>query len=248
MNTPDEGAIATPKDNAPVLFLFDIDGTLLRGATSVHRESFGHAYRTVYSLPLSLDGVSAAGRTDTWLLAEPLRRHGLGDEEIWDKMPAAFESMQRFAEEYLGDLRDRVLPGIPEVLSALQAHGQLLGLLTGNLSRIALAKLRHAGLGGYFDTGGFGEESEFRADLIPVALRHASVLAGRDIPPGGTIVIGDTPMDIKAGRTHGTHTAGVATGTCSVEELHAAGADLVFPSFEDVSHVVRKLLSQGSRL
>ena len=58
----------------PALYLFDIDWTLIRGGTPAHREAFTPAYREVYGLDLSLDGISAAGRTDTWLLAEPLRR------------------------------------------------------------------------------------------------------------------------------------------------------------------------------
>ena len=35
------------------LFLFDIDGTLLRGGTRVHREAFTYAFQTVYGLPFS---------------------------------------------------------------------------------------------------------------------------------------------------------------------------------------------------
>jgi phosphoglycolate phosphatase len=226
----------------PSLFLFDIDGTLLRGGTEVHREAFAHAYRAVYGVPLSLDGVPAAGRTDTWLLAEPLRRHGMPDEEIWARMPAAFAAMQEYCDRHLGDLRDRVLPGAEQVLAALHGRGELLGLLTGNLSRIAMAKMQHAGLDGYFDTGGFGEESEIRAHLVPVALANASHRAGHPIAARHTAVIGDTPMDIEAGKTHGTRTVGVATSWFSVDELAAAGADLVLPSLADVEEAVRDLL------
>lgn len=238
-----EGVPLAERLKHSALFLFDIDGTLLRGGTGVHRETFGHAYRTVYHLPLSLDGIPAGGRTDTWLLAEPLRRHGMADEEIWEKMPAAFESMQRFAEEYLRDLREYVLPGVPEVLTKLQAHGQLLGLLTGNLSRIAFAKLHHAGLDSYFGIGGFGEASEFRADLVPAALGHAGEITGRETRPGRAVVIGDTPFDIEAGKVHGTRTVGVATGTFSADELWSAGADIVFPSFADAEIAVERLMA-----
>jgi phosphoglycolate phosphatase-like HAD superfamily hydrolase len=226
----------------PGLFLFDIDGTLMRGGTAVHVEAFTHAYRTIYGLPLSLDGVPAAGRTDTWLLAEPLRRQGMPDEEIWARMPEAFAVMQAFAEEHVGDLHDRVLPGVPAVLDALRNRGQLLGLLTGNLSRIAVAKMRHAGLGGYFQTGAFGEESEVRAELVPVALAHAGQAAGAPIPAARAVLIGDTPMDVEAGKAHGTHTVGVATGQFDVQQLSDAGADLVLPSLDPSEPAVAALL------
>lgn len=225
----------------PILFLFDIDGTLLRGSATVHREAFAHAYRAVYDLPLSLDGISAAGRTDTWLLAEPLRRYGLDDESIWAKMPEAFAVMEDYVETHLGDLRDKVLPGVPEVLAGLHQRGHVLGLITGNLTRIALAKMRHAGLLSYVDTGGFGEESEFRAHLVPVALAKASEKAGRPIPVARCVVIGDTPFDIAAGQEHGTETVGVATGPFGEEELRQAGADLVLTSLDDADEAIDAL-------
>lgn len=229
--------------HAPALFLFDIDGTLIRGGTAVHRDAFGHAYRTVYGVDLTLDGIAAAGRTDTWLLAEPLRRIGMAEEQIQGRMAGAFAAMEDYVEEHLGDLRDRVLPGVPDVLDSLRSHGALLGLLTGNLSRIAMAKMRHAGLAPYFDTGGFGEESAVRAHLVPVALAKAGAMVGRQVPAHRAVVIGDTPLDIEAGTLGGTRTVGVATGPFSVEELQAAGAQLVLESFEDVDRAVEALLA-----
>jgi phosphoglycolate phosphatase-like HAD superfamily hydrolase len=186
--------------------------------------------------------VSAAGRTDTWLLAEPLRRHGLSDDEIWSRMPAAFERMQAYVEEHLPDLREQVLPGVPEVLADLDRRGQLLGLLTGNLSRIATAKMRAAGLKRYFDVGGFGEESEIRSPLVPVAIAKAGERAGRVIPAELVVVIGDTPLDIEAGQIAGTRTVGVATGPYSVEALQDAGADLALASLADVRESVEAMM------
>jgi phosphoglycolate phosphatase-like HAD superfamily hydrolase len=225
------------------LFLFDIDGTLLRGSTAVHRDAFRHAFETVYGVPLSLDGISAAGRTDMWLLAEPLRRTGMDPATIRGGMTEAFAVMQEYVDTHLGDLKDKVLPGVPDVLAELRRHNALLGLLTGNLSRIAMAKLRHAGLAQYFDTGGFGEESEVRAHLVPVAMAHASRRAGSPIPASHTVVIGDTPLDIEAGAEHGTRTAGVATGPFGEEILRQAGADLVLSSMADYSMTVPALLA-----
>lgn len=228
--------------DTPALYLFDIDGTLLRGSTEVHRQAFAHVFQTVYGVPLSLDGIPAAGRTDTWLLIEALRRYGVPEQQIRARMPEAFRDMQDYVDRHMGDLRDKVLPGVPQVLSELRASGQLLGLLTGNLSRIAWVKLRHAGLVRYFQTGGFGEESDVRANLVPVALAKASEEAGRTIPASQAVVIGDTPMDVEAGKVHGTLTAGVATGPYTVEQLRESGADLALPSFQDAEAAVTALL------
>jgi phosphoglycolate phosphatase len=225
------------------LFLFDIDGTILKGRTQEHHDAFARAFQGIYGQPLDLNGVLPAGRTDMWLLAEPLRRRGLSNREISDKMPQAFALMEEYVDRHLGDVRVRLLPGIPEVVHALHERGELLGLLTGNLSGIAFAKMRHAGLGSYFETGGFGQESEVRDHLVPVAIRHASDRAGHPIAPSETVVIGDTPLDIEAGRAGGTRTVGVATGPFTQDQLREAGADLVFPSFEDWKRAVKELLA-----
>lgn len=212
------------------LILFDIDGTLIRAGTEVHRASFAHAYRAIYGLELSLDGVAAAGRTDTWLLHEALRRGGVDEGTALRSMSAAFDAMCEYVDRELGDLRGKVLPGVAECLRELHANDALLGLLTGNLERIAHAKMRAAGLDGYFDMGAFGEESAWRPDLVPVALRKAAERSGAMIDPRAAVVVGDTPFDIEAGKVHGVKTCGVATGVIGSEELLAAEPDLVLES------------------
>lgn len=232
-------------DAAPRLFLFDIDGTILRGGTVVHRAAFAHAFQKVYDLALTLDRVKAAGRTDTWLLVEPLRRSGMSDADIWARMPLAFTVMAEYVEEHLADLRGSVLPGVPEVLARLQEMGFLLGLLTGNLSRIACAKMEQAGLAHYFSTGGFGEESMNRPDLVPVALAHAVQTFGLPLNAGQAVLIGDTPLDVEAGQEHGALTCGVATGRFSADVLRVAGARLVLESLADYDRAVEELVRIG---
>jgi phosphoglycolate phosphatase len=194
---------------------------------------------------LTLDTVVAAGRTDTWLLVEPLRRSGVASAEIWEGMPRAFSLMDEYVEEHIADLRKNVLPGVSEVLARLQHLGCMLGLLTGNLSRIARAKMRAAGLDQYFSTGGFGEESTERADLVPVALAHAAETFGVPVGAGETMLIGDTPLDVAAAHAHGALACGVATGRFSVDVLRATGAHLVLESLADHEHAVAQLLRVG---
>lgn len=223
----------------PELFLFDIDGTLLRGSTQVHRQAFAEVFKSFYGIDTSLDGLQAAGRTDTWLFEEPLRHAGLPESDIRKCMPEAFKAMEAYVDQHLDDLHDKVLPGVRQVLAALDEDGALLGLLTGNLRGIAFAKMRKAGLAQYFDTGGFGGESVDRAHLVPVALRHAGEATGHTIQPGRAVVIGDTPLDIAAGANCGTKTVGVATGPFSLEQLAEAGADLVLSSLDEPDMAAR---------
>jgi phosphoglycolate phosphatase-like HAD superfamily hydrolase len=229
------------------LVLFDIDGTLIRAGTEVHRAAFAHAFRTIYGRDLSLDGISAAGRTDTWLLYEPLRRAGLGSAASAALASAAFEAMATYVDAHLGDLRDRVLPGVPQTLAELHRRGAILGLLTGNLERIARVKLRHAGLEGYFDTGAFGEASATRADLVPVALAAAGRAAGAPIPAYRCVVVGDTPLDVEAGKAHGTRVCAVATGPFDVAVLRATRADLVLRSLADPIDSAARIMELAPR-
>ena len=196
----------------------------------------------MYGLPLNLDGVAAAGRTDSWLLAEPLRRHGVADADIWAGMARAFEVMEAFVDRHMKDLRSGILPGVPAVLAGLTARGSRLGLLTGNLSGIARSKMRHAGLAAYFPVGGFGEESVDRGDLVPVAMAHAATRFNVPFDAKNVVLIGDTPLDIAAGQAHGTRTCAVATGRFSVAALETAGADLVLDSLADTDRALSALL------
>lgn len=226
----------------PLLYLFDIDGTLLVGATAAHREAFAHAVLDVYGVTPDLNGMVTAGRTDSWILAEMLRIHGFDERTIRDGMARAFALMEEYVEQHPRDLRHTVLPGAADVLRGLAAADRVLGLLTGNLRGIARAKLRQAGIDDYFATGGFGEVSQVRADLVPAALIAAGQDRARPFGPDETVLVGDTPLDVEAGHHAGARVAAVATGRYTEDDLRSAGADVVFPTLA-APGVVETLLS-----
>ena len=134
------------------------------------------------------------------------------------------------------------MPGMPEVLTALKATpGAHLGLATGNFSFSARLKLEYYGLDRFFETGGFGEDSHERAEIVARAIERVAALAG-DAGPHRTFVIGDTPLDVAAALANCVVPVGVATGTFSVDALKEAGAALVFPDFSRWQDVVDALL------
>ncbi|MBI4843076.1 MAG: HAD hydrolase-like protein [Nitrospirae bacterium] len=119
-----------------------------------------------------------------------------------------------------------------KILDALESDSVPLGLLTGNLEQGARIKLEPFGLFKYFSAGAFGSDHEDRDMLLPIAIEKFSKIGVQAVPQK-SVVIGDTPRDVRCAKIHGAHAVGVATGPYSMDELNDAGADLVLESLVD---------------
>ena len=88
-------------------------------------------------------------------------------------MPEILKAAERYYLRVCPELSDKHCPGVVPVLERLTRRGVLLGLVTGNLTRIGWRKLERAGLHGYFRFGAFGEMAKNRAGLAKLAIREA---------------------------------------------------------------------------
>jgi phosphoglycolate phosphatase len=216
------------------LVLFDIDGTLVRGAGPHHKESLIEGIRKVTGLSTTLDGVPTAGMLDRDLIAEMLRKLGHSERRI---RMALRQIMAECQSCYLAnctiDLQRNVCVGVPALLTQLKARGTVLGLVTGNLSQIAWRKLELARLGAYFSVGAFAEDGTTRTRLARVAARRAVKrgIIGRNCPIS---LIGDHVNDVEAAKRNRFRSVAVATGVTSLEELRAAEPDILVP---DLTHL-----------
>ena len=212
-----------------MLLLFDIDGTLLSGATSAHSRALDGAIREVHGV--NADDLRAkigpAGRTDGEIARLMLIDLGVSARRIDERADDVREACCRiYAAICPPDLSAHVVPGIADLLPRLADREDVtLGLLTGNFEPIARIKLARAGIGRWFapGAGAFGSDSEDRAALPAIARRRAR--AGTPFPRDQTIVIGDTPRDIACARADGVRCVAVTTGQYAADEL--AGADAV---------------------
>lgn len=212
-----------------MLVLFDIDGTLLTGATEAHREAMHAALREVHGVTAGLlrSSVSPAGRTDPEIARLILLLAGIPARQIDDHADEVREACCReYAHLCPPDLSHAVIPGIPELLASLEAAGGFeLALLTGNFEPIARLKLARAGIGKHFRPrqGAFGSDAEDRAELPAIARRRAGA-GNAPYPRKQTVVIGDTPLDIACARADRVRCVAVATGAYGVDELREADA------------------------
>jgi phosphoglycolate phosphatase-like HAD superfamily hydrolase len=212
------------------LLLFDIDGTLLSGATDAHRDAVFEALAAVHSINLdriSPGTIARAGRTDPEITRAILLAAGVSAERIDDRADAVREHCCRaYARLCPPDLSEFVLPGMRELLDWLWGRDDVIvGLLTGNYEAVARLKLARAGIGSYFSPGqgAFGSDAEDRLSLPPIARRRAGTV-GRPHPKEWTIVIGDTPRDIACAHADELRCVAVASGPYPAAELSQAEA------------------------
>jgi phosphoglycolate phosphatase-like HAD superfamily hydrolase len=218
-----------------IILLFDIDGTLLT-AGGTDRRAMLLAFRELWDVDAAVDGVPIHGRTDLEIVEDIFRAR-------LRKSPAASE-LELLHTRYLLHLEKelttspgfQVLPGVPHLLETLSADPDVaLGLATGNVEEAAKLKLQRADLLGKFSFGAFGSEAADRETLLRVAIeRGKAQLAGlADYIP--VIVIGDTVLDVTAGKRLGATTVAVATGGDSWEALATAAPDHLLPDLTQLT-------------
>ncbi len=214
--------------SAPVVVLFDIDGTLLStGGASLR--ALARAFEHVLGVRPSFTGYRFDGATDPAIVRDLLRRLDRPDDAgtagaVLDAYVEILPAQLAGASGY------RLLPGVVETLSALAASGRAIGLCTGNVVRGARAKLSRGGLWERFPFGGFGSDAERRDEIVRAAVSRAAEAIGRPLSPSELLVVGDTPRDVAAAEAAGVPCLAVASGRYSVEELRAAGATQVVAS------------------
>jgi phosphoglycolate phosphatase-like HAD superfamily hydrolase len=116
-----------------------------------------------------------------------------------------------------------LVPGVDEMLG--QLHGRFpMAVVSTRDERSTLAFLEGFGLVKYFDvivTGLSTEHTKPYPDPVRFAAKRMNV------PPENCLMIGDTTVDIRAGKSAGAQTVGVLCGFGEEVELKRLGADLI---------------------
>ncbi|MEN1681826.1 MAG: HAD family hydrolase [Planctomycetota bacterium] len=214
---------------------FDIDGTLVLtgGAGQV---AFAETFTEEFGVPDITSGVSFAGRSDRAIATDLFNFHGIEPSaENWNRFRTTY--VQRLVDQ-LPKCVGEVLPGVEAVIAELQKRGDvLIGLLTGNVRTAAEHKLGYYGIWKHFDTdgkviGGFGDDHTDRNDIAATAVGLARDHHG-PAEDETIVVIGDTPNDIRCGRSVGAKCVAVPTGHNSADELRQHEPDLLVDTLEE---------------
>lgn len=223
------------------LLLFDIDGTLIR-ANGVGRVALTRALREWADRPVSTNGVAFSGRTDLDIVASVLANNDL---------PTTEEMVEEAIRAYIHTMREtlspndvEVLPGVHQLLAVLDDRPAVhMGLVTGNVERIAYEKIAAHDLDAYFPFGAFGSDHADRNELVPIARRRAQSHVGHSFDSTDDIVIvGDTVHDIACARAVGARSVAVCTGRYERHELAKQNPDILLNTLRDTQQVLTHLL------
>lgn len=225
--------------DSPVVLLWDIDGTLLRG-----RKAAVTAWQAAVQAELEADidwqALDTSGATDVSIALQICAQAGREAE-------AAPALLARYVEELAVCLQDNpaiALPNVREVLAHVAAaSGYANFLLTGNLRRAAEVKLSSCGLAEFCWDGAFGESGPERNQVAAAARRLVNQTWGDTAP---LLVIGDTPRDIAAARFIDAAVIAVASGAHSVESLARHQPDYLLPALpkpEEFTGIVEQMVA-----
>jgi HAD superfamily hydrolase (TIGR01509 family) len=196
---------------------FDVDGTL-SDTDDLYAE------RLVRWLPRRMfrDPEHSARRAVMWLEAPGNALLGLADRlGIDDEMLAVVHWLNRHRRRT--DKRFLLVPGVDEMLKRL--HGRYpLAVVSARDEHGTLAFLERFGLLAFFDVVVTGLSTE-RTKPYPEPVLLAARRMG--VPPEACVMIGDTTVDIRAGKAAGAQTVGVLCGFGEEAELRRMGADLI---------------------
>jgi len=194
----------------------------------VGRAIYERAFHQVTGRPLN-EPADMSGRTDQAVITGTLRLSGIAEPEAL--LTPFHAALADAAAELAGRMHEfgSVLPGARQAITECAARRAVQSAVTGNLRPIAPTKLSALGLaeGLDFTVGGYGDDGTDRSDLVRRARKRASQKYGHTFKGKRTIVVGDTPHDIRGALDAHALAVGVASGTSTPEELRAAGADIV---------------------
>jgi len=214
------------------------------------RQAFADAFLAVAGRPateVARTMIETAGRTDPEIALEFLAMHGIANGEArLDAFNAALVKALAARAALLGE-HGQALPGVEQALAAVQRQpGVVQSLLTGNLEANAVLKLATFGLDRYidFEVGAYGSDHRDRPRLVEVARAKASAKYETELDPRAVVVIGDTPLDVAAGRAGGARVVAVASGSYDVEALRATSPDAVLADLRDTDAVLHAVLHE----
>ncbi|HLB05489.1 MAG TPA: HAD-IA family hydrolase [Thermodesulfobacteriota bacterium] len=213
------------------LIIFDLDGTLVNSIADI-TNSLNYATEPYGFAPKTPEEVAALVGEGITKVIERV----LGDERLLLRD----EVVRRFLEFYSEHIIDNtsLYPGVRETLNRL--NGFKKAIISNKREALSIKVLEGLDLLRFFDLV-IGSDSTSEKKPSPVPVLH--VLSTLGLGPEDAIMVGDSELDIEAGKRAGVKTVGVTYGYR--KRIFLKDADFIINEFEDLLSIVQGMLSIG---
>lgn len=217
--------------------LIDIDETILSVPEGINAKASTVMFKKALGVDAHEEMIDNFGKTEMGIIQEVLRKVG-SSHRTTEQEPSVLEISEEaykiWAQATAQELKDhpaRILPGIPELLTALSRNPKIkLGLLSGNSVWRAEEKLKSVGLDVFFRdpkiqqlNGVFGNMAPRRDQLFDILKQQST---GED----RFVIIDDSLIGARMAQGHNIPMIMVATGKAKEEQLKLFTPH-VFPDF-----------------
>lgn len=209
---------------------FDVDGTL-----SDTDDLYVHKVSRFFPNFLFKDPDHSARRFIMWVEAPGNALLGLTDTiGLDDEIVAIIDWLSRHQKKSAKTFW--LIPGVDEMLARLKGHYPMC-VVSARDEKGTMKFLEQFDLTRYFDaiiTGQSAEHTKPYPDPILLAAKRIGV------KPEECLMIGDTTVDMRAGKTAGAQTVGVLCGFGEEDELKKKGADVILKTTSDLTELLLK--------
>lgn len=211
---------------------FDVDGTL-----SNTDDLYAQKVSKFFPRLLFKDPAHAARRFVMWIESPGNALLGLADWlHLDDEMVAFINWLSRHRR--LSSRKFLLVPGVDEMLK--QLHGRYpMAIVSARDEMGTMRFLEKFDLVRYFDAIVTGLSAKYTKPYPDPVLLAAQKM---NVPPENCLMIGDTTVDIRAGKSAGAQTLGVLCGFGEEAELRRFGADEIV---EDTTKLLEILTADG---
>lgn len=219
------------------VFLFDIDGTLLKVNEGFMRPLIRDILDDLQIHYPNMEQDSFGGRTDYDIFNSFIS--GRSDQTVM---------FQELKHRYIAKMETEISGNHVHIIDSaiscvkeLNKHGAHIGLVTGNFQESGIRKLKVSGIDHYFKFGGFGDDHADRNMLPPLAYSNFTRYSSVHKNPEDFVIIGDTPKDIICAKRNGAKSVAVTTGNFSESELAKFEPDLILDSLGNPEQWISQL-------
>lgn len=210
--------------------IFDFDGVLVdTGSDIAHAANYVLECLGLGQLPTKTITSYIGGG------AEPLVSQCLRDKGADDQLARALPMFKaRYAEHYFQDTT--CYTGVRPMLAQFHSAGKRMAIATNKVERLTWRILEALELAHFFQSV-VGSDSVAQRKPHPEALQK--ILAELQVEPEHSLMIGDAPTDILAGKAAGARTCGVTYGYGTYAEIVKTEPDFIIDEISQLPDYIK---------